>query len=73
MAWHIVTADIGDNQHRAMFNEKEMLLNVSGEVDVTDIQSVTIGKTKYNILYTDDIGGRGETTDIKLEVAKGKK
>tara|TARA_Y100000114_G_C11673356_1_gene284906 strand:+ start:273 stop:494 length:222 start_codon:yes stop_codon:yes gene_type:complete len=73
MAWHIVTADIGEDQHRGLFNEKEMLLNVSGKVDVADTASVTIGKTKYNILYTDDIGGRGETTDIKLEVAKSKK
>ena len=73
MAWLEVTADIGDDQHRALLNEKQMLLNVSGEVDVADIQSLTIGKTKYNILHTEDIGGRGETTDIKLEVAKSKK
>jgi len=73
MAWVDVTVDVKDDQHPAMFNSKEMMLNLSGAVDLSTVSTITIGKVKYNILYTVDIAERGETTDVKLEEFKSKK
>jgi hypothetical protein len=73
MSWVDVTVDVKDDQHPAMFNAKEMMLNLSGAVDLSTVSIITIGKVKYNILYTVDIAERGETTDVKLEEFKSKK
>ncbi len=73
MAWVDVTVDVGNDQHPAMFNAKEMMLNLSGAVDLSTVSTITIGKAKYNIVYTVDIAERGETTDVKLEEFKSKK
>lgn len=73
MAWEKVTVDVRDDQHSAMFDASQMMLNISAAVDLSTVSSVTIGKTKYNIIYTVDIAERGETTDVKLEEAKSKK
>ena len=73
MGWVDVTVDVGGDQHSAMFNAKEMMLNISGAVDLSTVSTIAIGKTKYNILYTIDVAERGETTDVKLEESKSKK
>jgi len=73
MAWANVTVDVGDDQHPAMFDASEMMLNISGAVDLSGVTSVVIGKDKYNIVHTVDVAGRGETTDVKLEESKSKK
>jgi len=73
MAWENVVVDIKDDQHNAMFDASQMMLNISGAVDLSSVTSVVIGKDKFNILYTIDVAERGETTDVKLEEAKSKK
>lgn len=73
MAWEKVTVDVRDEQHQAMFDASENMLNISAAVDLSSVTSVLIGKVKYNIIYTVDIAERGETTDVKVEEAKSKK
>lgn len=73
MSWVNVTVDIGDDQHPAMFDASQMMLNVNAAVDLSEVTSVVIGKNKYNIVSAVDVAGRGEIIDVKLEETKSKK
>lgn len=73
MSWVNVTVDVGDDQHPAMFDASQMMLNISGSVDLSAVTSVVIGKNKYNIVSAIDVAERGEITDVKLEETKSKK
>jgi len=70
MAWETVVIDIGDDQQAGMFDEKDLLLNISAASGIDAVTSVTINKVKYSVVDVQDVGGRGEAFDVKLGKAK---